>query len=277
MADFQSRTKLRLAQYKREVLNVHEDGIWLKNRQPYPHILPAAQRQLNILSAFRDQFWAWFDQQDIRLHSDFHHLNSSQALCFNLFFPLLMPVGEGLPSIVKILGLTGTPIAGARFEFEPDRVEGTNFDFTIPLDTGSRIYFEVKYTENGFGSAKADDEHLFKFQNIYQPRTSDRFEASYCTAAGFLKNYQIVRNLWHLDLTAGDTAVFLFPRANGALKRTETTLRACLLEPYRSHVIVAYIEDLISGLGADPKSKSENSALSEFRKKYFPISAKAGN
>jgi hypothetical protein len=26
----------------------------------------------------------------IRLHSDFHHLNSSQTLCFNLLFPMLM-------------------------------------------------------------------------------------------------------------------------------------------------------------------------------------------
>jgi len=54
-------------------------------------------------------------------------------------------------------------------------------------------------------------------------------------------------------------------------------LRACLLEPYRSHVIVAYIEDLISGLGANPRSVPEESALSEFRKKYFPSSATAGH
>ena len=62
---FQSRTKLRLAQYKRDVQTVHEDGLWLKNRRPYAHILPIADRQLNILPAFRDQFWAWFDQQGI--------------------------------------------------------------------------------------------------------------------------------------------------------------------------------------------------------------------
>jgi len=106
MADFQSRTKLRLAQYKREVLNVHEDGIWLRTVNHTAHF---ANRKapVDILSAFRDQFWTWFPQQNIRLHSDFHHLNSSQALCFNLFFPLLMSDGEGLPSIVKILGLTG--------------------------------------------------------------------------------------------------------------------------------------------------------------------------
>ena len=85
---------------------------------------------------------------------------------------------KACPSVVKTLGLTGAPIAGARFEFEPNSIEGSNFDFTIPLDTGSRIYFEVKYTENGFGSAKQDDEHLSKFQNIYQPRTSGRFESS---------------------------------------------------------------------------------------------------
>jgi len=152
---FQSRTKLRLAQYKRDVLNVQEDGIWLKNRRPYPHILPIAERRLNILAAFRDEFWAWFDQQNFRLHSDFHHLNSSQALCFNLFFSFLVPGGKGLPAIVKALGLKGTPLEGAAFEFEPDTAEGTNFDFMIPLQAGSRVYFEVKFTESDFGSADA--------------------------------------------------------------------------------------------------------------------------
>jgi hypothetical protein len=38
--DFQRRAKASLAAYKHEVLGVAENGIWRKNRLPYPHILP---------------------------------------------------------------------------------------------------------------------------------------------------------------------------------------------------------------------------------------------
>ena len=241
----------------------------------YPHILPVAQRRLNILPAFREQFWEWSVYQKIRLHSDFHHLNSSQALCFNLFFPLLTQDGHGLSHIVKALGLTGVPVPGACFEFVPDSIEGTNFDFVIPLASGGRILFEVKYTETAFGSAKEDDEHRRKFQNVYYPRIAGRFEPSFCAAGMFLKNYQILRNLWHLDLASDDTAVFLFPRANRSLARTEATLRSCLLESFHSRAIVVYIEDLISALDADvvPRCKLEAEAFSQFRLKYLPTSS----
>jgi hypothetical protein len=269
---FQNRTKERLALYKREVLNIHEDGIWRKNGRGYGHILPIDQYRLNVLSAFRAQFWSWFAGQGIRLHIDFHHLNSSQALCFNLFFPLLAPDRQGLLAIVKTLGLSGSPVAGASFEFEPDRTEGTNFDFMIPLDTGCRIYFEVKYTEAGFGSAKHDDKHIRKFRDVYSSRMAGRFEASFCTISGFLKNYQILRNLWHLNLASGDTAVFLLPRANQKLFREESIIRSCLLEPFRSRVSIVYIEDFISGLAADTNANSRvvGNALYEFQLKYFP-------
>ena len=183
-----------------------------------------------------------------------------------------MPNGHRLREIVKALGLAGFPIAGTSFEFEPDSTERTNFDFMIPLDTGNRIYFELKYTETGFGSAKSDHEHLWKFQSIYRRRLAGRFEASFCTANGFLENYQILRNLWHLDLDAGDIAVFLLPKANQSLARSEATIRSCLLQPFRSRVIVVHIEDLISVLGADSdvKCETEDNALSQFRMKYFP-------
>lgn len=263
---FQTHTKRRLALYKREALNIHEDGVWRKNGQTYSHILPISQRRQNILSAFRDHFWDWFTDQGIRLHSDFHHLNSSQALCFNLFFPFLLPHSRGLTAIVRALEINGSPIASACFEFEPDSSEGTNYDFMIPLDTGCRVYFEVKYTEAGFGTAKPDEEHLRKFRSIYSPRLEGRFESPFCTEAGFLRNYQILRNLWHLDLTSGDAAVFLFPRANQSLAREETTIRSCLLETFRPRIKIVYLEDFISALA----SQLEENALSEFRLKYLP-------
>jgi Restriction Endonuclease associating with ARP len=129
--------------------------------------LPQQKDQLNILASFRDEFWEWFRSQHIQLHSDFHHLNSSQAFCFNLFFPLIMENGQGLATLLAMLSVASPPGVGACFEFQPDPNEGTCVDFSLPLQSGARVNFEVKYTESEFGSAKADNSHLQKFKSIY--------------------------------------------------------------------------------------------------------------
>lgn len=215
MENFQSRARGYLELYKRQVLNIERDGTW-QNR-PYPHILPPDLRQQNILPTIRDGFWAWFDGAKIRLHKNFHHLNSSQALCFNLFFPFLSAGPLGLDPVVEALDVQEPSRADATFEFVPDRAEGTNFDFTIPLQSGSRLYFEIKYSEQEFGTATSDVEHLEKFRKIYCDRNSERFEPMYCSAEAFLKNYQILRNLWHLRPDSQDLAIFLFPKSNRCL------------------------------------------------------------
>lgn len=269
---FEGRVKKHLALYKRDVLQVLEDGIWPGNGKPYPHILPKKYGKLNILPAFRYEFWTWLDPEHIRLHRFFHHLNSSQALCFNLFFPFLNREGEKLEAIVQALGFAEELASGACFEFEPDPSEGTNFDFIIPLSSGRRILFEVKYTESGFGAARDDEEHRTKFQDTYRLRTAERFEAPFCSQASFLRNYQILRNLWHLDLEKEDTAVFLIPRANESLRRAEAIIRSCLLPPLRERAKIVYLEDLLSRLGASSEVSGsyKKGALAEFKAKYFP-------
>ena len=79
------RLKRHLAAYKRDVLGVAEDGIWSRNGRAYPHILPAAQRDLNLLAPLRAEMRAFLAATPtFRYHMDFHHLNSSQAMCLNL-------------------------------------------------------------------------------------------------------------------------------------------------------------------------------------------------
>jgi hypothetical protein len=267
---FQDLVKRRLALYKRNVLHVEEDGIW--RNMHYAHILPIAKRNLNILQSFRDDFCAWFRHHPVPLHVYFHHLNSSQALCFNLFYPFLKQNGEGLAAMVKALNFDAQAVDGGYFEFEPDSNEGTNFDFMISLSSGSRIYFEVKYTEQGFGSPKNDDEHRRKFDSIYRSRAEERFEPAYCSCDGFLRHYQILRNFWHLDLSKDDIAVFLIPRANQSLRRAEMAIQTCLLPPFRTRSKIIYIEDLLSRLDRSPviSSSLKKGALAEFKAKYFP-------
>lgn len=268
---YQKRTKSSLEGYKRQALGVAEDGIWRRNQKSYPHILPLDKRQLNILSPIRQDFWRWFEGRGIRLHSDFHHLNSSQALCFNLFFPLLTGGEEAIKKVLDALQITAEPQPGATFEFQPDNVEGTSFDFMIPLVAGARVYFEVKYTERAFGKAPIDGHHIDKFQRVYTPRLKGRFHESFCSEAGFLANYQIARNIWHLNDKSEDLAVFLFPSANKSLRKHESVIRCCAIEPFRSRVRIVYLEDLLAILQQDPRSTSlERASLAEFQSKYFP-------
>ena len=245
---FQQRAKQWLSAYKREVLEVEEDGIWVQNGKAYAHVLPKEKYQLNILPSLRDDFWKWLPSQCIQLQRDFHHLNSSQALCFNLFFPMLGGDGEALGPLLSAMKIEGMPDKGACFEFQPDKTEGTRIDFSLPLQSGARINFEIKYTESEFGSAKADPAHLEKFESIYKPRLAGRFEESFCSSGQFLEHYQIARNVWHLDEAAADVAIFLFPKANTRLRRQEALIKACALEPFQSRIRIVYLEDLIRDL-----------------------------
>jgi hypothetical protein len=267
---FQKGTKVHLAAYKRQMLGIPEDGIWRKNKKSYAHILPITKQRLNILPSIREDFWRWFEGRGINLHSDFHHLNSSQAMCFNLFFPLLLENERALQIVLDALEIRDESAAGAIFEFQPDDIERTCFDFTIPTSSGSRVYFELKYTESHFGKARADAEHVDKFQRVYRPRVTGRFDESFCRAEPFLANYQILRNIWHLN-SARDVVVFLYPSANRLLRQEEAVIRSCAIEPYRSRVHIVYLENLLALLQQDRRSSDrEITALAEFQAKYFP-------
>jgi hypothetical protein len=271
--EFQQGAKRWLSTYKREVLGVEENGVWVQNGQRYPHILPQEKYELNILASVRDEFWDWLPSQQIQLQRDFHHLNSSQALCFNLFFPILRENGQALEALLSAMGIAGVPMAGASFEFQPDKAEGTCIDFSLPLRSGPRINFEIKYTESEFGSAKADPAHLEKFESIYKPRMAGRFQESFCSSGQFLEHYQIARNVWHLNEATGDIAVFLLSKANTRLRQQEPIIKECALEPFRSRIRIIYLEDLVVDLSKTlkPDEMVQRQQLEEFRAKYLPF------
>ena len=82
----------------------------------------------------------------------------------------------------------------------------------LPLACGGRVLFEVKYTEREFGRAKDDEDHRKRYRTLYEPEFRGRFADGFNDMSGFFKNYQIMRNVWHLREGADDTVVFLVPR-----------------------------------------------------------------
>jgi len=178
---FQDTVREYLGDYKVNVLKVAEDGIYKHcsgKEKTYKHILPAYKSEYNIIECYRKEFWNsnYGEQMKKNKHQLFNHLNSSQAMCINFFYPLIEE--KALDIILNILGIPGIVqygIDSVCFEkkSEPEMNSSsklyrvTNFDFYMKLSSETKLYFEIKYTETEFGRAKHDKEHIDKFNDIY--------------------------------------------------------------------------------------------------------------
>jgi hypothetical protein len=265
-----------LIKYKREYLpEITEDGIFHYRGEDLKkaHILPATSAKLNILDTFRDQFWS-SPYSAIKPHKFFHHLNSSQALCINLFYPLIAQ--HKLPLFLQFLGITYNGDLIAQFEKESDLEKHadrlTSFDFWIDLAGTSNIFVEVKYTEQGFGKAKHDAEHVAKFRKTYLPLLENsRFLVDDCKKEEFfLDHYQILRNLVHITDT--DRVVLLFPSGNSAVKEHAAYARDVLLtDAGRARLSIVHLEEFVSFLVEKCAGGSLDGYYQEFSAKYLPL------
>jgi hypothetical protein len=267
---FELDRRIGLANYRRSVLLIDQPGTFAYRgvERPYEHILPRERFEENILPSIRKAFWEHFATQNFSLHKYFHHLNSSQALCFNLFFPLLQSE-HGLKTLTALVGAADSTFEAATFEFIPDESERTSVDFMLSLNTGVRVLFEIKYTEADFGKAKDDAKHHTKFDEVYLPRFDDRFLSAYKQREIFFRHYQIMRNILHLRVDRGDQMVFLVPRGNDALAKHLPAIHACLSDRVLPNVHVLFLEDVLDTLEQSLSGTEVAMTLREFRQKYL--------
>ena len=259
-----------LAEYKLSALGVRSNGIWKKNRKEYAHILPFEHQTLNILKPYREEFWDFFPTAKITLHSDFHHLSSSQAMCFNFFFPFLAEGKKHLQSLREVFGTSGV-VKDGRFEVILNDAEATNFDFCIFAD--SKKLFEVKLTEEGFGAAAPNESHFSKFRRVYSPALTGKFKAQFCSLDVFLRHYQLMRNVWNLEPSTADGLVCLIPKANTCLTKEIAFLDACLSDAYRLRVSVIFLEDALNAVERSIEGRTTarmQEHFRQFRQKYVP-------
>jgi len=216
--EFTVRVKEKLETYKRNVIGISANGIFNYKGEEYNYgyILPKKEKWKNILPykncKVKDKFIS-----ENQLHKYFHHLNSSQAMCLNFFYPLICE--KKLDVILNTLFIYGD-VDYKAVEFEKVSSldigygRSTNFDFYIPLIDGRKIYFEIKYTESGFGKAKNDMEHKKKYENLYKPLLTNNMAINnkFKKQEIFLENYQIIRNLVHINDKS--TVVFIYPKNN---------------------------------------------------------------
>jgi hypothetical protein len=270
-SDYIARLQRHLAEYKSSVLRVHESGSWGKPPRSYPHILPPDRRELNIVAPFREAFWRSQRRSGWKLHKHFHHLSSSQAFTFNIFFPLYPDVPSGMPATRRILGLPDEAVCHVDFEAVPDAVEGTNIDALIEADEGTRTIVEVKLTERAFGGAQEDERHLAKLADIYRPLLHGRVDARCLEPSAFFRDYQLYRNLAQIRRDSADRVLLLIPKARTQLWRHASAwCDSAALGKLHGCIRVVAIEDLITALTEDSRDMDvSRPGIAEVSRKYI--------
>ena len=208
-----------LSLYKEHSLGVFENGIYRHRGKEITrsYILPNGYWERNFPADFdffiKDNTLFLGTLPPISLHRYWYHLNSSQVLCISYFYEFIKDRAL-LCSLCEYLGV-GAPVS-ACFELVENKNEGTSVDFAIMLENGGRVYFEIKYTEQIFGSAssalgKRDFEQTREY---YLGRKSRFYSSVDISDNDYLKHYQVVRNISLCPKSSGNKTVFLIPKAN---------------------------------------------------------------
>jgi hypothetical protein len=242
MSGYDLWIKQHLAAYKTNHLGVSEHGIWKRNGKPYAHILPEQLYKLNIIETYRHEFWRYFAEQAvIKRHNDFHHLNSSQAMCFNLFYPFLVRTDL----LADMLGFPGETPVEYGFERILDPREGTNFDFYTRLKTETHVLFELKLSESGFGTTPADARHREKLVTLYYPRLVGKVSEAVLHPDTFFRYYQLLRNISYLKQDSPDRLFFIFPFRNSNLVKESSTILTTVTESLRNKIKIVHLETFV--------------------------------
>ncbi|MFY0628442.1 MAG: hypothetical protein JXR07_19250 [Reichenbachiella sp.] len=274
---FQDQIKAHLSRYKHSYFPESENGTWSRNKNviPLTYAFTKKDKHLNLIQDYRHSFLESkfiFGKRPIKLHMYFNHLNSSQAMCINFFYPLI--IEEKLDLIAEYLGFTNESIDYDSAEFEKDSEidsqggrRPTNFDFYFRTNSGKHFFFEIKYTENKFGPCSDDDEHRDKYAKVYVPNLGP-IEANYREVKAFFKNYQIIRNLIHVG--KDKYVVFLYPVKNKKIKEGAAKANNEILKKaYHSNFFDRHWKDIYQFVDDRITGRDLKKQLNSFKEKYF--------
>lgn len=272
MTVYAKELRTHLTAYKEGRLGIRRDGEFTHKGKTltYGHILPKELKWLNILEPFRLEIQVFLRANPaLKLHKYFHHLNSSQALALNLFFPYF----EGGPAetLLRALGQNGS-ISEWAPELIVDSREGTNIDVAWRgKESGKWTYCEVKLSEQDFGKAKPDKRHLDKLRQFYAPTLRQHVPPELLEPAPFFAHYQIFRNIWLAARDPGSAVLFLLPQKNTPLWAPLRTICAALVPEMQDKVQLVALEDCLAKLtDQSPASNRLEWYAGLLREKYVP-------
>lgn len=274
---YQDEIKKHLTAYKENRFKGLTHGLWQNNpNNILKYAFISKYDNNNLIETFQKEYLDYEKAIDtkIKRHMYFHHMNSSQAMCINFFYPLYKE--NCLEIITEFLGFKDEKVNGNSVRFEEiskiDSIKGyrpTNFDFYFETETGKKFFFEIKYTENEFGKASDDTDHNNKYDNVYNTGTIfNPINDEYREKQMFFKNYQIIRNLIHV--AADSYVVFVYPKGNSKIKQQALNSKKQILkDPFDKHLFTIEWEDIFKVVKDKAKSPSLKNQLEEFGKKYF--------
>lgn len=271
--NYEKLMKSHLESYKTAKLGLSGPETW-RGKGTYHYILPVDRQELNFLEPYRMETSGQVADKKIKLHQFFHHLNSSQAVCLNFFYPLIL---EGqLPIVLKILQLGDEPVKHWAFEKIMPGGERTNFDFYMELKSGKEILFEIKYTENGFGKVTAGEKHDTRYRNVYQNMLAGKIRPGIEACEAMAKNYQLLRNIAYVEPEKNRQLLFICPANNKKLHVEYQNVMDNIVEP-ALHVNIrmvtweSLLERLKEQLEIQPNVPAKlKDHYREFEEKYFP-------
>lgn len=209
MKNFTKYVVEQLGTYKTNVVKSEKEGIY--RGRTYKHILHKDELNKNFIDGDIVKY--------INYHMYSNHLNSSQIMCVNFFEPIKENkvlikfiekcIGKNFNDDVKIIN--------SKYEYEPYPKEKTNFDFYVELSNGIQVYFEIKYTEYGFGKIHKIKSHPNKypdkFEEVYRDWLKESLYLKGMDQDTFYKDYQINRNISYIK-DENSYVVLLYPFEN---------------------------------------------------------------
>lgn len=146
---YQDEIKTHLTTYKELKFKGFPHGLWRNNPDNIlKYAFVSKYDNNNLIETFQEEYLEYEKEIDtkIKRHMYFHHMNSSQAMCINFFYPLYK---EGsLELITEYLGFKEEKVKSNSVRFEEtskiDSIKGyrpTNFDFYFETETGKKFFF----------------------------------------------------------------------------------------------------------------------------------------
>jgi hypothetical protein len=294
---YPEKIRSQLAGYKAKMFPDIPNGEWEIDEKEYPHILQEKHFEKNILEVYREDFFNsnMLPMQEMDKH--FHHLDSSQAMCCNLFFPLAKE--KKLEIILEKIG----------FANEMANYDSVKFGKGAYFETKSRkkLHFEIKYAESAFGEIKKPREPFEIFTNaeskgisafweyetimkeykyvyeelldIYKELSdkvivleynkellSEKILPEYKSQMAFLKNYQIMKSLTLVD--DNSYVIFIVPKNNENVYEQAKQARKFVKDEYKDKIKTLLWENLYGIAEEQCFTGALKTHFEEFKGKY---------
>lgn len=270
---FREKVLSHMERYREKVLRIREEGD--VRGKSFGHILPEKNYHENFLPLVREDLITSPYLSGIHWHRFSHHLNSSQVLGVNFFYPLLKK-GE-MRSFLELFGLQDIesydPLNLSFSKLSP--VESSVrrkscFDFYTKLQEEEELYVLSNYTDGCFGRAEKES-FMEKYASVYEPllSASDMIEERFKNEAFFMEEYRYMRSLLHLNEKS--RLLVLLPRENFQLREKALYFRdQVLTEKGRDRFYPVVWEEVIDSL-LEQLSDPELSRYyeTELKDKYF--------